>query len=73
VLEVNDFNAVRIALASPDQIKQWSYGEVGADHIAQSRILARPVVVHVLRRYPVAPRGGGRVGGGLHHDYRRAA
>jgi DNA-directed RNA polymerase subunit beta' len=27
-LEVNDFNAVRIALASPDQIKQWSYGEV---------------------------------------------
>jgi DNA-directed RNA polymerase subunit beta' len=28
LLEVNDFNAVRIALASPDQIKQWSYGEV---------------------------------------------
>src|SRR5215218_5711326 len=28
MLEVNDFNAVRIALASPDQIKQWSYGEV---------------------------------------------
>src|SRR5262245_52197921 len=35
---------------------------VGADHIAQSRILADPVVVDVLRRYPVAPRGGGRVG-----------
>ena len=35
---------------------------VGADHIAQSRILAHPVVVDVLRRYPVAPRGGGRVG-----------
>jgi hypothetical protein len=35
---------------------------VGADHIAQSRILAPPVVVDVLRRYPVAPRGGGRVG-----------
>jgi hypothetical protein len=35
---------------------------VGADHIAQSRILAHPVVVEVLRRYPVAPRGGGRVG-----------
>jgi DNA-directed RNA polymerase subunit beta' len=28
MLEVNDFNAVRIALASPDQIRQWSYGEV---------------------------------------------
>jgi hypothetical protein len=35
---------------------------VGADQIAQSRILAHPVVVDVLRRYPVAPRGGGRVG-----------
>ena len=35
---------------------------VGADHIAQSRILAHPVVVDVLRRYPVAPRGSGRVG-----------
>jgi DNA-directed RNA polymerase subunit beta' len=28
VLEVNDFNAVRISLASPDQIRSWSYGEV---------------------------------------------
>jgi hypothetical protein len=35
---------------------------VGADHIAQSRILAPPVVVDVLRRYPSAPPGGGRVG-----------
>jgi hypothetical protein len=35
---------------------------VGADHLARARILARPIVVDVLRRYPVAPRGGGRVG-----------
>jgi len=28
VLEVNNFNAVRITLASPDQIKSWSRGEV---------------------------------------------
>jgi DNA-directed RNA polymerase subunit beta' len=28
VLEVNDFNAVRISLASPEQIRSWSYGEV---------------------------------------------
>jgi len=26
--EVNDFNAIRISLASPEQIKSWSYGEV---------------------------------------------
>ena len=35
---------------------------VGADHVAKLRILARPVVVEVLRRYPAAPPGGGRVG-----------
>jgi hypothetical protein len=35
---------------------------VGANHLARSRVLAPPVVVDVLRRYPAAPRGGGRVG-----------
>lgn len=35
---------------------------VGADHIAQSQLFADPIVVDVLRRYPAAPRGGGRVG-----------
>jgi DNA-directed RNA polymerase subunit beta' len=28
MLEVNDFNAIRVSLASPDQIRSWSYGEV---------------------------------------------
>jgi DNA-directed RNA polymerase subunit beta' len=27
-MEVNDFNAIRIAIASPEQIRSWSYGEV---------------------------------------------
>jgi hypothetical protein len=35
---------------------------VGLDQIAQSRILAPPVVVDVLRRYSSAPPGGRRVG-----------
>ncbi|MBA8826442.1 hypothetical protein FHX42_003818 [Saccharopolyspora lacisalsi] len=35
---------------------------VGADHIARSRMPAHSVVVDVLRRYPAAPRGGGRIG-----------
>jgi hypothetical protein len=35
---------------------------VGADRLEQARILANPVVVEVLRRYPLAPPGGGRVG-----------
>ena len=28
MLEINDFNAIRISLASPDDIKAWSHGEV---------------------------------------------
>src|SRR5438034_5513353 len=28
MLEVNNFSAIRISLASPDQIREWSYGEV---------------------------------------------
>ncbi|MFC1998844.1 DNA-directed RNA polymerase subunit beta' [Chloroflexota bacterium] len=28
MLEFNDFNAIRICLASPEQIRSWSYGEV---------------------------------------------
>ena len=28
MLEVNDFDAVRISLASPEQVRSWSYGEV---------------------------------------------
>ncbi|GAB3209650.1 hypothetical protein GCM10027294_24900 [Marinactinospora endophytica] len=35
---------------------------VAAEHIARARARARPVVVDVLRRYPPAPAGGGRVG-----------
>ncbi|MDP9353511.1 MAG: DNA-directed RNA polymerase subunit beta', partial [Chloroflexota bacterium] len=28
MLEVNNFNAIKISLASPDQIREWSFGEV---------------------------------------------
>ncbi|MCL0041213.1 DNA-directed RNA polymerase subunit beta' [Dehalococcoidia bacterium] len=28
MLELNDFSSIRISLASPEQIKSWSYGEV---------------------------------------------
>jgi hypothetical protein len=35
---------------------------VAAAHLDSSRRLASPVVVKVLGRYPLAPRGGGRVG-----------
>ena len=35
---------------------------VGASHISQFIIVAEPIVVDVLKRYPPAPSGGGRVG-----------
>ena len=35
---------------------------VGGEHVAQMRNLAPPAVVQVLKRYPPAPPGGGRVG-----------
>ena len=35
---------------------------VGIASVAQSQALANPLVVDVLKRYPAAPRGGGRVG-----------
>jgi hypothetical protein len=35
---------------------------VGADSLARARRRATPVLVDVLRRYPEAPPGGGRVG-----------
>ncbi|QTJ64236.1 exonuclease SbcC [Rhodococcus sp. ZPP] len=35
---------------------------VGAEYIARTQRLAPHMVVDVLRRYPVAPSGGGRVG-----------
>jgi hypothetical protein len=40
---------------------------VGADHIAQVQTFARPTVSAVLRRYPTAPPGGGRVGELMRH------
>ena len=36
--------------------------DVGADRIEQARRRATPAVVEVLKRYPAAPPGGGRVG-----------
>ena len=39
MLEVNDFDAVRISLASPEQIRSWSYGEVTKPETVNYRTL----------------------------------
>ena len=33
MLDVSDFNSVRISLTSSEQIRSWSYGEVTAVHL----------------------------------------
>ncbi len=37
--EVNDFDAIRISLASPEQIRSWSYGEVSKPETINYRTL----------------------------------
>ncbi len=39
MLEVNNFSAIRISLASPDQIREWSKGEVTKPETINSRTL----------------------------------
>lgn len=39
MFEVNDFSAVRISLASPEQIRSWSYGEVTKSETINYRTL----------------------------------
>ena len=34
-----DFNAIRISLASPEQVRQWSYGEVSKPETINYRTL----------------------------------
>ena len=40
----NEFNAIRIAIASPEQIRTWSYGEVSKPETINYRTL-RPETV----------------------------
>ncbi|MBI2781019.1 MAG: hypothetical protein HYX55_04390 [Chloroflexi bacterium] len=57
MLEVNNFNAIRISLASPDQIREWSKGEVTKPETINYRTL-KPEKDGVLR--PVHRHGRGR-------------
>ena len=39
MFEVNDFDAIRISLASPEQVRSWSYGEVSKPETINYRTL----------------------------------
>jgi len=51
MLEVNDFNAIRISLASPEQIRGWSYGEVTKPETINYRTLKPEKRWSILRAY----------------------
>jgi hypothetical protein len=51
-----------LAIFEREQLTIGAHAAVGLDQITQSQILAPPVVVDLLRRYPSAPPGGGGVG-----------
>lgn len=44
------------------ELKAGGAAAAAAEHIRRAQVLASPVVVRVLRRYPDAPSGGERVG-----------
>src|SRR5919206_48909 len=52
MLEVNNFNAVRITLASPDQIRSWSRGEVTKPETINYRTL-KPEQILYFAKYVV--------------------
>ena len=41
MLDVNNFDSMRIGLASPDKIREWSYGEVKKPETINYRTLKR--------------------------------
>ena len=48
--------------ARATELMAGSDRDVGADHIREAALHATQIVIDVLRRYPAAPPGGGRVG-----------
>ena len=47
----SDFNSIRISLASPDQIKAWSYGEVTKPETINYRTLRPEKMVCFVKKY----------------------
>ena len=41
MMEVNEFDGIRIGIASPDKIREWSYGEVKKPETIKYRTLKK--------------------------------
>ena len=53
-----DFNAIRISLASPEQVKAWSYGEVTKPETINYRTLRPEKMVYSVKKYLALLRTG---------------
>lgn len=51
MLDVNNFDSMRIGLASPEQIRKWSYGEVKNQRLSTTVHLNLNVTVCFVKKY----------------------
>ena len=60
-MEFNVFDSIKIGLASPDQIRAWSYGEVTASEVTvgeNTKMDLVPVTIQNLRGATLPSTGG---------------
>ena len=44
-MEINKFDGLKIGIASPDKIREWSYGEVTKPETINYRTLKRRIIL----------------------------
>ena len=45
--ELNDFNSIQISIASPEKIREWSYGEVTKPETINYRTQKYGLMLHI--------------------------
>jgi hypothetical protein len=63
--DFNDFNSIQIKLASPDMIREWSYGEVKKPETINYRTLKLSGMAYSVKGYLEQPRNGSAIVGSL--------
>jgi len=56
VTQEEEFDAIKIALASPEKIRSWSYGEVKKPETINYRTFKRFAIFLIFASEPVAPK-----------------
>ena len=55
---ITDFDALKISVASPDEISNWSYGEVTKPETINYRTQNRSAMVFLMKKSSVQPKIG---------------